>query len=413
MKRFLALILPLTLLAGAAAPLAGQSILLVPFANRTSSPKLDWIGESLAETVREGLGSHGLAVVTRQERQEAAQRLSLKLQAPLTRASVLRLGGEMGVRTVVHGEFAFTGAEGEAAVPRGRIEITARLINLPQGRMGPVMAESGLLSELATLQTRLAWRVLRTLRPEGSPTEEAFFRSHPPARLDAMENYIRGLLAASQEQQHRFFTQAARLDARFSPPRFQLGRIQWEKGSYQVAAEWLEQVGPADAHYYQARFLLGLSRYYSGDFARAAAAFEDVHAAYALPEIRNNLGIAQMQLNRPEAMESFTAAIQANPSDPDYLFNAGYLLWRSGDYGQAAERFRAVLERDPEDAEATLMLGRCIKQSAYRPGDPRAEALERLKENFDEVAARMLQLPGLRHECGQPPVTPARPAPAK
>ena len=48
-------------------------------------------------------------------------------------------------------------------------------------------------------------------------------------RLDAVESYVRGLLATlDPEQRHRFFTQAARLDEHYSQPCFQLGKTYWE-----------------------------------------------------------------------------------------------------------------------------------------------------------------------------------------
>ena len=59
---------------------------------------------------------------------------------------------------------------------------------------------------------------------------------------------------------------------------------------------------------------------------------------------------------------------------------------RTGSFAAAAERFRAVLDRDPADAQAALLLARCEKQSGPRPGDSQTEGLERLKINYEESA---------------------------
>ena len=67
---------------------------------------------------------------------------------------------------------------------------------------------------------------------------------------------------------------------------------------------------------------------------------------------------------------------------------------KSDDLGQieaATESFRATLARNPNDAEATVMLGRCLSKSAPRPGDPRSDGQERLKLNYEETAYRQLQ----------------------
>jgi len=55
------------------------------------------------------------------------------------------------------------------------------------------------------------------------------------------------------------------------------------------------------------------------------------------------------------------------------------------------ESLRAVVERDPSDSEATTLLGRALKKEGPRPGDPRSEARERLKTNYEEAAYRQLQ----------------------
>ncbi len=69
-----------------------------------------------------------------------------------------------------------------------------------------------------------------------------------------------------------------------------------------------------------------------------------------------------------------------------YQFNLGYALWRAGSFSAAAGEFRAVLERDPDDPVATLLLDRCNKHSGPRPGDSQTEGLERLKTNYEESA---------------------------
>ncbi len=50
-----------------------------------------------------------------------------------------------------------------------------------------------------------------------------------------------------------------------------------------------------------------------------------------------------------------------------------------------------MLDRDPTDTQASLLLERCDKESGPRPGDPRTEGLERLKTNYEESAYRQLK----------------------
>jgi tetratricopeptide (TPR) repeat protein len=210
-------------------------------------------------------------------------------------------------------------------------------------------------------------------------------------RVDAVENYVRGLLAASVDQKHRFFTQAARLDERFSQPCFQLGKIYWEKQEYRVAAGWLARVKRSDSHYLESQFFLGLCRYYNGDYLLASQAFQTVGVWVPLNEVWNDLGAALSRLGLPSAAENFTKALEGDSADPDYRFNLGYVLWKSGKFDAAAESFRSVLDRSPNDNEATSFLGRALRKDGPHPGDARTEGRERVKTNYEETAYRQLK----------------------
>ena len=49
---------------------AADTVLALPFFNLSNSPNLDWIGESIAETIREFLTAHDVLTLDREERQE-------------------------------------------------------------------------------------------------------------------------------------------------------------------------------------------------------------------------------------------------------------------------------------------------------------------------------------------------------
>jgi hypothetical protein len=77
--------------------------------------------------------------------------------------------------------------------------------------------------------------------------------------------------------------------------------------------------------------------------------------------------------------------MEGDPADPDYQFNVGLALFKRGKLDDAADRFRAVLERTPEDPVAIRMLGRCLRGGQPRTFE-RTEALERLKISYSETA---------------------------
>ncbi len=369
-------------------PVRGDTVAVLPLYHEPTVENYDWMGESVAEAIREALDAEGLLALNREDRVEVYRRLSVRSGAVLTRATVIKIGQTLDAGKVIYGSF-------EVALPRdparATLSITARLLDLQHMRPGPEYRESGALADLSLLQQKLAWQFVHLLAPQSATTEQAFLASRPPVRTDAVESYIRGLLATAPDQQMKLFTQAARLDSRFSQPCFQLGRILFGHKSYKESAQWLERVTRGDSHYMEARYLLGICRYYAGEFEPAVKLFQEVAAEVPLNEVYNNLGAAQLRRNDNAAVANFRKALEGDEADPDYWFNVGYALWKQGDFQTAAANFRAVLARTPDDMEATILLGRCLRREGPTSSDTKLAGRERVKQTYEETALRQLQ----------------------
>jgi len=374
-------------------PLAAETAAVLPFLNKTAnSPNLDWIGESVAETVREAFGITGIMTLERNEVQEAYRRLGLRQELPLTEASIMKIGETLDAEQVVYGSFQFTPAA-SGPVTTGSLRVSARVLDRRHMRASPEFTETGALEDLATIEAHLAWRALAQIAPAMAPAEAEFRSLRMPIRLDAEENYIRGLLAHSTEQKEKYFSQAAHLEPHFAHAYYQLGLIHYQRKEYKLAVASLEKVGLADIHAHEASFLLGLARFHSGDFKGAQQTFQMIAAAVPLSEVFNNLGAAESRANLTQAsVDDFRRALQGDANDLSYRFNLGYALWKKGDYIAGAESFRALLDLDPNDPAAALLLARCLKKQGPRANpDPRLDNLERLKTNFEERAYMQLK----------------------
>jgi tetratricopeptide (TPR) repeat protein len=370
---------------------AADTYLASAFANHTGDPKLDWIGESIAEGVREALQAARVSSVKREDQEEAARKLSLRPSSQHSLASTVKIAEQVGAAYIVTGKFELAPPVlPQPSSSRGTLRIAARLIGRRHGEELAEIFESSPLEDLAVLQREISWRVLSTIKPAGAPSREEFDRRHPPVKVTALENYIRGLLSETDDQRHRYFTQAARLDSSFQRPAFYLGKMHWKKENYASAIPWLERITPDSPEFGEALFLLALSRYHTFDFERALRGFQTLAARVPAPEIVNNIGAVQIEFDVEAALQRFEQALQANRGDPDYLFNSAYALWRKGDFQAAASGFRAVLDRTPDDADALHLLGRCLKKSGPRSSDLRTEGLQRLKEEWEDWGARSI-----------------------
>jgi tetratricopeptide (TPR) repeat protein len=372
---------------GWAAPLPAQeTVLILPFANAARVRNLDWIGESLAGSLLDSFAAEGVNVVPAEDCDQMLREMGVRRYAPLTQASAMEIAVNLNATQVLYGEFGFTAAAA-GGPSKGALRLDAQILDVKRVRRVGRFSLAGALEDLSSLQSTLAWQALRAAAPGFSATEAAFRQNRPAVRLDALESYVRGLLAQSTDQKYRLLSTAARLAPGFSHPCFQLGRLNlFTLKNYHAAADWLEKVSDSDIHYRESLFYLGLARYHTGEFAASEAALRKLAAVVPLPEVLNNLGVALLRLNDPGTAEAFARAIEADPADPDFRFNSGYALWRRGDFQGAAEAFREALKRRPDDEVATGMLGRCLQQQPYRPGDLRVESLERLKTEYNESA---------------------------
>lgn len=366
---------------------AADTVAVLPMFNLSKTANLDWIGESAAETIRESLVSEGTLAMAREDRVEVYRRLSIRANAQLTKASVMKVGDSLDAGIVIFGDYSVTAGKGNDRV----IRLTARSLDLKRFHEGVEFEETGPLEDLSMLETKLAWNFVHVLARGSGITEKEYFQQRPPVRIDAVELYIRGLLSASSEQKQKLFTQAATLDERFSQPAFQLGRMYFQKKDWKASAHWLERVTRGDSHYLEGLFLLGLCRYSQADYFDAITQFQAVVAELPLNEVYNNLGAAQSRKGLAGAGENLKKALEGDEADPDYWFNTGYWEWKTANYFSAADHFRAVLDRAPGDTEASAFLARCIRKEPMRPGDRTTEGRERVKTTFEETAFRQLQ----------------------
>jgi tetratricopeptide (TPR) repeat protein len=367
-----------------------ETILILPFFNVSSTKNVDWIGDSLSETIQEALAREGVFTVAREQRERAMEELGIRRHARLTRGTIMEAAVAADASIVIYGTFEVASEEGEGT-PGGPVKLSAELLDVRRLRKSPAEEESGPLEDLSKLQTRLAWRMLSRVRPGLAIPEAKFMEDHPPVRLDALESYVRGLLSTGLDQKLALFGTAARLEPVYSQPCFQLGKLHFERKDYRVAAEWLARVLPSDSNHREAVFLLGLTRYHLADFAGARAAFSEVARETPLGFVLNNLGVAQLRAGDAEATVTLVKAIEADEADPDIRFNLAYAYWRRGEFAECTAGFRAVLERTPEDESAAALLSRCEQSQGPRPGEPRFENLERLKRTYDDSAWRHLR----------------------
>jgi hypothetical protein len=178
-------------------------ILVVPFEVPPGDGRTYWLGEAAAVLIAGDINARGLAAIARPARERAYDQLHLPPNGVLSRATVIKVGELVGAVQVVVGQVR---VEGDA------LTLRAQPIRIDVGRADPEVVERGTLADLFGVAQRVARRAI----PGGAAVE-----TRTP-KLQAFEQYIKGLLAEQPAAQAEFLDAALRIDPGYDRARLAL-----------------------------------------------------------------------------------------------------------------------------------------------------------------------------------------------
>jgi len=366
-----------------AAPAADAEprILVVPFETPGRDGRTYWLGEAVAILLADDVNARGLGAITRPSRERAYDQLRLPPSALLSRATVIKVGELVGAGQVIVGEVR---VDGDA------LTVKARPIRIDVGRADAEVTERGSLGELFAVVQKVA----RRLVPGGTDVPAGTAPS-----LQAFEQYVKGLLAEQPASQVSFLEAALTLDPRFDRARLALWEVRTAQGDHAAALAAARAVAAGSPVARRARFLAGVSLVSLKELDEAFTLFKDLQGAVADPAILNNLGV--IQLRRAAAADTgkpayyFTKAAEAEPDDPDLLFNLGYAYAIDRDPQGAIYWLREALRRNPVDGDAHFVLAAALDAagSGVEAGRERELAAQLSSVPADAASARRDALP--------------------
>ena len=366
-----------------AGPTAGGRILLVlPFDNRSGQPSLEWIREAAPEILGSRFASAGFAPMSRADRMYALDHLGLPEGFHPSRASSLKLAETLDADSIVVGSFLTDGTG---------LVAEAQVVDVPHLSMSQPVSARGEMRDLVAIFDTLAWKLTRQLDPGFSVAQETFVAAGAGIRLDAFEQYIRGITEPDQGERLRHLNQSVQLSPGFSPAWMALGREDYNGQQYEQAAVAFARVDRNDSNALEAGFYRGLSLLFSGDYVRAEEAFAGVARVLPLAEVLSNQGVALSRRGK-DGVALYRQAVSADPSQADYHFNLAVSLKRHGDTAEALTEMAQCLRLRPNDSEAQGLnqTWRGLEAPSALEGDAEAKAdpLERIARNFDAQAFR-------------------------
>jgi tetratricopeptide (TPR) repeat protein/nucleotide-binding universal stress UspA family protein len=385
-----------------AASESGRILLVLPFDNRTGQPSLEWIREAAAEILSSRFASAGFEPMSREDRMYALDHLGLPEGFHPSRATALKLAETLDADSIIVGSYV---TEGTGIVAQ------AQLVDVPHLRMSEPVTARGQMLDLIAVFDSLAWKLTRQLDPGFKGSEDTFVAAGAGLRLDAFEQYIRGITEPDQDERLRHLELAVKLSPEFAPAWMALGREDYNGQQYDEAAEVFAKVGRGDPDALEAGFYGGLSLIFSGNYDQAEAAFAGVARVLPLAEVVNNEGVAVSRQGH-DGSALFRQAVAADPSNADYHFNLAVCLKRHGNAAEALTELAQCLRLRPNDSEAqdldkawrepagtkaagpktNAKQGANSSPAAVPDAEPKADPLERIARSFDAVAFRQAAL---------------------
>lgn len=368
----------------------GRILLVLPFDNRTGQLSLDWIREAAVELLNSRFSSAGFAPLSREDRMYALDHLGLPQGFQPSRASSIKLARTLDADEIVVGSVSMSG---------GELVAEAQLVDVPHLRMSEPVTQRGKLTDMVSVFDSLAWVLTKQLDPGFNVAENTFVAAGAGLRLDAFEQYIRGITEPDQSERLRHLEAAVKLSPDFSPAWMALGREDYSSQQYEKAAAAFAKVDQGGQDGLEAGFYRGLSLLFSGDYAGAEKSFAEVSRILPLAEVLNNEGVAASRQGH-DGSSLFVRAAAADPNTADYHFNLAVSLMRHGNRTAALSEIAECLKLHPGDSEAQSVLA--AWKSAGSPAavktvsttnasdapDTTPDPLERIVRNFDAAAFR-------------------------
>jgi tetratricopeptide (TPR) repeat protein len=358
----------------------GRVLLVLPFDNRTGQPSLEWVREAAAQILSARFASAGFQPTSREDRIYALDHLGLPQGFQPSRASSLKLAQTLDADSIVVGSYTTDGTG---------VVAEARLVDVPQLRMLPEVSARGEMKDLIAVFGTLAWKLTRQLDPSFSVAEETYAAAGKGVRLDAYEQYIRGITEPDQAERLRHLESAVKLSPGLGPAWMALGREEYSGQQYQDAAAAFAKVDRNGPDGLEAEFYRGLSLLFLGDYPHAEQAFAEVARVLPLAEVVNNEGVAVSRQGH-DGTSFFIQAAADDPNTADYHFNLAVSLRRHGNTAAAANELAQYLKLRPNDSETQSLAAqwKLPGAAASSPAGPAAgtDPLERIVRTFDAAA---------------------------
>jgi tetratricopeptide (TPR) repeat protein len=334
----------------AAAAAGGPVVVMAPEGPRDGEAA--WIGEAVADALPRALLQLSVAAVDRADLRGAQERLGIPGE-PVTRATAIRVAEALGASRLVTGSFTLREQD---------VTLSLRLLDLERGTLSAPLIAGGSLARLPELVAGLAWDMALAGPTRPARSREAFLGGGG-VPFEAFRAYARALAAPDPASSARLLRHALALRADYDEARLALGRLQVATREYEEARGGLRRIGAESPVSRAARFLEGVALLGLGRYAEARDLYAALAAERPTAAALNNQALALLRLQSasPRASAVLRRARDKDPAALDIPFNLAFALFCEGQPEAAAFWLAPLVEQDPLDLRARVVLAWALR----------------------------------------------------
>jgi Flp pilus assembly protein TadD len=325
------------------------ALMVFPVENLTKSSSLAWIGECVTVSISEALEMPGVRVIPRTEMARLVESSDLPPNAPLSRASMIRVAQQAAADHLVFGSYSGTS---------DAIQIAMQALDLKSMKLGNEITTAGSSIALPQMENELAWEILNQRGlARGVARDKYRERTRTIPNLP-YTYYVRSLSQNDPEARLKLLLKAVQLHSDIPDAQFYLGNYYYKKDDCQRAVNHLQQARSKPPRYLETQFMLGICHSKRGAFSDAARAFYGILSYARPPEVLNNLGTSYLRIGDfPPAVRYLAEARSLAKNDAVIAINLAISHHLQGNHAEALAVIEETLKVHPNVGILHYLLG--------------------------------------------------------
>lgn len=323
-------------------------IIVFPFEGLAKNASLAWLGEGLAVALSDQLRMPGVDVVDQSERVHLVEAADLPPNAPLSRASMIRIAQVASANLLVMGAYS-----GNAV----NLKISLHLFDLSAMKLSGEISANGPQSAASQMENELSWNILANSGLNKLCSREEFKDRTRKIPDSAYAYYVRSLETLDEGQQVKLLDRAVALYRDFPDAHFRLGLYCFQQGQCAKAVQHLELGRRKNEAYLRGDFMLGTCYLESDSLSDAIRSYSSLLAFGRPIEALNNLGVAYLRNGDYSlAIEELLEARSLEGNNLTVALNLALLRHLQGNESAARSVLDEAIRAHPDSGMAQFIL---------------------------------------------------------